>query len=143
MILPVRAGTGHVEQLARARNVELVVDTGLDEAAVVERYQMALMTVCAARLEPFGLTSIESMGSGTPVVAINEAGFRESVVDGITGLLVDPDAVSLASGIGRLVSNPALIDKMGVAGREEVLSRWTWKRTADQLEQILQDASRS
>ena len=143
VILPVRGGTQGIEQLARMRDVELVIDTGLDEAAVVERYQGALMTVCAARLEPFGLTSIESMGCGTPVVAINEAGFRESVVDEVTGLLVEPDADALAAAIGRLRGDPALAVQMGSAGRSEVLSHWTWKRTADQLESILLEASRS
>jgi glycosyltransferase involved in cell wall biosynthesis len=143
MILPVRGGTERVEQLARARNVEVGIDTGLDEAGIVERFQMALVTACAARLEPFGLTAIESMGCGTPVVAINEGGFRESVTNGVTGILVEPDAKSLAAGIGKLASDASLAAKMGAAGRLEVLDRWTWKRTTDQLEQILIEASKS
>ena len=143
LILPVPGGTEQLEQLARTRNVELVIDTGLDETTVVERFRMALMTVCAARLEPFGLTAVESMGCGTPVVAINEAGFRESVVNGVTGLLVEPDAGSLAAGIGLLALDVALVARMGAAGRKNVLERWTWKRTTDQIEQILVDASRS
>ncbi len=143
MILPVRGGTERVEQLARARNVEVGIDTGLDEAGIVERFQMALVTACAARLEPFGLTAIESMGCGTPVVAINEGGFRESVTNGVTGILVEPDAKSLAAGIGKLASDASLAAKMGAAGRLEVLDRLTWKRTTDQLEQILIEASKS
>ena len=142
MILPVRNGTERIEELARARNVELLIDTGLDEAAVVDRYRRALMTVCAARLEPFGLTPIESMGCGTPVVAINEAGYRESVVDGITGLLVEPDPASIAKGIARLAEDPELLTVLGAAGRADVVERWTWKRSADQLEGILEDARR-
>jgi glycosyltransferase involved in cell wall biosynthesis len=142
IILPRSGGTSRVEELARARNVELVIDTGLDEPAVVDRYQRALMTVCAARLEPFGLTPIESMGCGTPVVAINEAGYRESVVDGVTGILVEPDMASLAAGIARLADDAALSAKLGAAGRADVLERWTWKRTGDQMEDILEHARR-
>jgi glycosyltransferase involved in cell wall biosynthesis len=100
------------------------------------------MTVCAARLEPFGLTPIESMGCGTPVVAINEAGYRESVVDGITGLLVEPDPASIAKGIARLAGDPELLTVLGAAGRADVVERWTWKRSADQLQGILEDARR-
>jgi glycosyltransferase involved in cell wall biosynthesis len=140
IILPVRGGVEQLEELARKREVDLVIDTGLDEAAVVERYQSALMTACAARLEPFGLTAIESMACGTPVVAINEGGFRESVMDGVTGLLVEPDVESLAAGIRRIAGDAALTATMGAAGRAAVLERWTWKRTADQLEGILEDA---
>jgi glycosyltransferase involved in cell wall biosynthesis len=143
LILPVRGGTQEIEELAERRQVDLVIDTGLSEADVVERYRMALMTVCAARLEPFGLTSIESMACGTPVVAIDEGGFRESVVEGVTGLLVQPDADALAAAIERLSIDPALAARMGSAGRKEVLQRWTWKRTADQLEDILLGATRS
>ena len=104
---------------------------------------MALMTVCAARLEPFGLTAIESMACGTPVVAIDEGGFRESVVEGVTGVLVQLDADALAAASERLTRDPAIASTMGSAGRKEVLKRWTWKRTADQMEGILLGASRS
>jgi glycosyltransferase involved in cell wall biosynthesis len=142
IILPVPGGTAEIEELARERHVQLAIDTGLDEAEVVERYQSALMTVCAARLEPFGLTSIESMACGTPVVAVNEGGYRESVIDDVTGLLVEPDAESLAAGIWRLSGDAALTAKLGATGRSEVLERWTWKRTAGQLEVILEDAGR-
>lgn len=140
IILPRPGGTSRVEELARARNVDLAIESGLDEAGLIERYQDVLLTVCAARLEPFGLSAIESIGCGTPVVAVREAGFRESVVDGVTGILVEPDAASLAAGIARLGDDTRLAAKMGAAGRADVLERWTWKRTGDQMEAILEDA---
>ena len=140
VVAPRPGGAEWLERLARERGVLLAIDVGLDESALIERYQHALATVCVARLEPFGLTAIESMACGTPVIAIREAGFRESVTDGRTGMLVEPDPAALAAGIDQLVADPAAAVKMGKAGRDDVVARWTWERTVTQVEDMLETA---
>ena len=140
MVTPRPGGAAALAKLATANAVELIVDVSLSEEALVERYQLALATVCASRLEPFGLTAIESMACATPVVAIREAGFRESVTDGVTGVLVDPEPAALADGIGGLVAVSGTVAAMGKAGREDVIARWTWDRTVSQVERILESA---
>ena len=142
LVMPRLDGTSAVKKLAEQLGVELTVDVSVDEDRFVECYQRSLATVCAARLEPFGLTPIESMACGTPVIAFGEGGFRESVVDGETGLLVEPSVAGLAAGIARLADDPALVERMGRRGREEVTARWTWTRTVDQMEEILSRESR-
>jgi glycosyltransferase involved in cell wall biosynthesis len=142
LVLPRVDGTAYIKQLAHDLKVEVTIDVSVDEERFVECYQRALATICAARLEPFGLTPIESMGCGTPVVAFREAGFRESVIDGETGFLVEPNIDSLAEGIRKLASDPALVETMGARGREEVTRRWTWTRTCDQMEEMLERESR-
>lgn len=137
LVLPRAGATESLEQLAHERHVELVIEVSVDEARLVESCRSAIATVCAARLEPFGLTAIESMACGTPVVAIREAGYRETVIDGETGFLVEPNAAGIANGILRLSGDPALVERMGARGREEVLRRWTWERTGEQMEEIL------
>jgi len=141
LVLPRADSTEVVDRLAHERDVQLIVDVGVGEEKFIECYQRAIATVCAARLEPFGLTPIESMACGTPAVAIRESGYRESIIDGETGFLVEPDAESLARGIQRLVSDPALVESMGARGREEVARRWTWTRTGDQMDEILRGIS--
>jgi glycosyltransferase involved in cell wall biosynthesis len=137
VVLPRPGGTESLERLARELDVELTIETGIDEAAMVERYRQALATVCAARLEPFGLTAVESMACGTPVVAIREGGFRESVADGRTGFLVDPDAGHIADAIGSLVADPRLVRRMSVAAREAAVNDWSWDQSAARMEAIL------
>jgi glycosyltransferase involved in cell wall biosynthesis len=67
-------------------------------------YENAAALVTAAQ-EDFGLTPLEAMGFGTPVVAIDAGGFRETVVDEVTGLLfATPDAVSLGRSLDRASS---------------------------------------
>ena len=133
-------GADELHALAQGEGVELAIESQLDDALLAARYQRALMTVCAARLEPFGLTALESMACGTPVVAIDEAGYRETVVDGETGLLVEPNADALAAGIAALLGDPARRRRMGAAGRELTERCWTWPKSVARLEAILQRA---
>jgi len=78
--------------------------TEVSDAGLRWLYENAAALVTAAQ-EDFGLTPLEAMGFGTPVVAIDAGGFRETVVDGVTGLLfATPDAASLGRSLDRASS---------------------------------------
>jgi glycosyltransferase involved in cell wall biosynthesis len=72
------------------------------------------------------------MSCGVAVLATTGGALPEVVgTDGETGLLVAPDDPSaLAGGIARLLDDPELRAKLGAAGRERVISRFTWQVTA-------------
>jgi glycosyltransferase involved in cell wall biosynthesis len=140
VILPRPAGAEMLERAARERGVALSVEVGVDEATLISRYRAALATVCAARLEPFGLTALESMACGTPVIAVREGGFQESVLDGATGFLIEPGPDAIANAVARLRDDPELASRMRRAAREHVL-RWTWEKSGRRLEAILQAAA--
>jgi len=75
----------------------------------------------ASRWEGFGLVFAEAMAAAKPVVATRVSAVPEVVLDGETGLLVEPDDVEgLASAIGRMVSDGALRARMGSAGYRRV-----------------------
>jgi glycosyltransferase involved in cell wall biosynthesis len=81
--------------------------------------------------ELLGLTLLEAMASGTPVIASRVGGLPEVVRDGETGYLVAPGNVDeLRARIGELVGNPERARRMGEAGRELVLERFTWEHCA-------------
>jgi len=141
IVTPVASEIDWIRDLAGNLGIELVIEQGIDEADLVERYQSALATVCAARLEPFGLSAIESMACATPVIAVKEGGFRESVLAGETGLLVDRDPEAMATAISELAGNTAHAQAMGRRGRDEVCGRWTWELSGSRLESILYKAS--
>jgi len=71
---------------------------------VSEKMLRSLYSRCEGHIttaidEDFGLTPLEAMASGKPVVATKEGGYLETVLDGITGRLVPPDPVEIAKAI--------------------------------------------
>ena len=137
LVMPVNDDSAWLEQLAASLRVRLIVESDLDEEQLVERYQRALATCCAARLEPFGLTPLESMASGTPAIAVRQGGFRESIEDGVTGWLVEPAAEAFATRLEALIADPGLADRVGAAGRAAVLKQWTWAQSGHRIEDLV------
>jgi glycosyltransferase involved in cell wall biosynthesis len=81
--------------------------------------------------ELLGLSVIEAMASGTPVVCSRIGGLPEVVDDGVTGVLVEPgDVHELADAVRRLVTDPEKAERMGRAGRERALELFTWDHCA-------------
>jgi glycosyltransferase involved in cell wall biosynthesis len=71
--------------------------------------------------EPYGLVPLEAMSSGRPIVASRSGGIVETVVDGVTGFLVDRgDVEGLTERVERLARDPSLRARMGAAGRRHV-----------------------
>ncbi|KKR30353.1 MAG: Mannosyl transferase [Candidatus Woesebacteria bacterium GW2011_GWA1_39_8] len=81
-------------------NVELIGRVSVEELYTL--YANAKGFIALARDEDFGMTVVEAMAAGTPVIAFNGGGFKESVVDGITGVLInDTDETTLENAIER------------------------------------------
>ncbi|SDR74767.1 Glycosyltransferase involved in cell wall bisynthesis [Friedmanniella luteola] len=100
-------------------------------AAMPALLRSADAVVCAPWYEPFGLVPLEAMACGVPVVAAAVGGMLDSVVEGVTGLLVPPrDPAALSVALGRLLADPDRRARMGAAGRQRVLERYTWPTVA-------------
>ena len=97
----------------------------------------AAVMVYAPRLEPFGYAPLEANACGVPVVAVAEGGVRETVVDGITGLLVAHEPAAMAAGVTRLLQDPALARQLGTNARQAVESKWNLPYATDRIEQYL------
>jgi glycosyltransferase involved in cell wall biosynthesis len=95
------------------------------------------VVVLPSRSEPFGRVLIEAMALRKPVIASNDGGPAEIVIDGTTGLLVAPgDPRDLAEAILTLARDPALRKSMGAAGRKRVQERFTIDRHVAQIERL-------
>jgi glycosyltransferase involved in cell wall biosynthesis len=89
--------------------------------------------------EPFGQVIIEAMIAGKPVVATRGGGVPEIVREGFTGLLVPMgDALAMADAVCQILSDPGMAARMGLAGRERVLRRFTVEVTARRLEFVFE-----
>jgi glycosyltransferase involved in cell wall biosynthesis len=91
--------------------------------------------------ETFGISCLEAMAFGLPVVATRAGGLPEVVEDGVTGLLVPPgDTHALAEAIGRLLRDPDLRRRLGEAGRERVLARFTAEHVVKEMIPVYEHA---
>jgi glycosyltransferase involved in cell wall biosynthesis len=77
--------------------------------------------------EALGRTAVEAMGVGRPVVASRIGGLPFTVADGATGLLCEPgDPQDLARKFEALLDDPALRERMGLAGRRRFEQHYSW-----------------
>jgi glycosyltransferase involved in cell wall biosynthesis len=75
------------------------------------------------------------MACGKPVVGVNEGGVKETVVDHVTGLLIERDSHKFANAVECLLGDPELRVQYGQHGREHVLNHWSWEKAVEKLEQ--------
>ena len=128
------------------RMQELVAELGLQESVIFTGFRKDIASILLAidvavqpsLSENLGGT-IESLLMECPTVATRVGGMTDSVVDGKTGVLVEPsDPVSLADGILRMLRDPAEARRYGLAGRKRMLDGFTLRRTADGLANLYQ-----
>jgi glycosyltransferase involved in cell wall biosynthesis len=133
----VLVGGGGEEQRIR----RLVAETGLLDRVVFTGflsnpsplYPLFDLYVATSLKEGLPLAPLEAMAAGVPVVVTDVPGHRDVVVHGETGLLVPAeDSRALAEAVAGLVADPARRRKMGEAGRERVLERFTVRRMVDE-----------
>jgi glycosyltransferase involved in cell wall biosynthesis len=94
-------------------------------------YRSTDVLACAPWYEPFGLTPLEAMACGVPVVGYAVGGIAESVIDGVTGCLVPPrDITALSGALRSLLGDDMRRMSFASAAVDRVRSRYTWDRTA-------------
>jgi len=113
-----------------------VVFTGsVAEKELSRLYQQTVVYLYTAPQEDFGMGIVEAMAHGIPVVAWENAGPGEIVINGQTGFLIKPyDLVDFGKKALELLTNKKLNKKMGQAGFSRVEEKFTWKRHIDMLE---------
>jgi glycosyltransferase involved in cell wall biosynthesis len=95
------------------------------------------VVACVPWYEPFGIVPLEAMACGMPVVASAVGGLTDTVVDGVTGVLVPPrDPSALARALHSLLADQARREACGLAGLDRVGVRYTWNRIAEDTERV-------
>lgn len=87
--------------------------------------------------EGFGIVYLEANAYGKPVIAGDSGGVRDAVVDGVNGLLVDPESVEdIAAATVKLCNDESLRKKLGEQGRERV-KEFSWEKQVEKLAKAL------
>ena len=138
------AGRGDAEPALRA----LVSELGLDEAVQLPGFvsetekrtllRRAWLHALTSPKEGWGISNLEAAGCGTPTIASDSPGLRDSVVHGETGYLVPHgDVNALAERMRQVLESPALRERLG-AGARSFAERFTWDRAATGTERHLE-----
>lgn len=137
--LVVAGGTGagdpdaaRLRALAAARGVaDRVRFIGpVERGAVPALLRSADVVVCVPWYEPFGMVALEAMACARPVVASAVGGLVDTVVDGVTGVLVAPRRPRELAAVLRHLLGSSMLGAYGVAGRDRALARYGWDRVA-------------
>lgn len=115
----------------------------VSEEEKLELFRRAWVHVLTSPKEGWGITNLEAAACGTPTVASDSPGLRDSVVDGETGFLVPHGQVdALAARIGALIGGSALRADMGRNARL-FAQRFTWDQAAAATESFLSRVARA
>lgn len=140
------------EQAYERKIRAMCTSLGLDGIVMFAGFRTDIADVMAAfdilafpsYAEAFGLVLIEAMAMERPVVASNCDGVLDIVLDGVTGIHVNPrDPQQLADAIEKLGNDPELRRKMGKAGRKRVEELFDQRRQIHRLEEIYYDLLRT
>lgn len=80
--------------------------TNVSEPTLIGLYSECEGFITTAIDEDFGITPLEAMASGKPVVATKEGGYLETIIDGHTGILVSPDVDEIVKAVNKISENP-------------------------------------
>jgi glycosyltransferase involved in cell wall biosynthesis len=118
-------------RLARKLNVQdrLVCTGRVDPDDLPALLRSADLLVSTAPYEPVGMTALQAMACGTPVVAAAAGAEQDAVVDKTTGLILPPGPpAQLALRVRRLLANSLRLEAYGIAATDRARSRYSWER---------------
>jgi glycosyltransferase involved in cell wall biosynthesis len=140
------ADTAYVTLAEFARTLGIsdrVIFTGkVTGAAMPSLLRSADIVLSTCQYEPSGMTSLQAMACGTPVIAHPVGGHADAIVDGTTGILVPPGRPALlAQRIRQLLAHPMLLEAYGVAAADRAKSRYSWDRIAAETLAVYEKAT--
>ncbi len=101
-------------------------------------YAQHSVTSSSGDQEGFPLSLAEAAGHALPLVSTIHSGINENIIDGVTGFLVQEyDYEAMAEKIIYLIQNPDIVEKMGKAGREHIMSLCNPEKRIESIKQIL------
>jgi len=109
---------------------------GVPQEDLVALISAADLCVHPSSREPFGLAVVEEMACAKPVVALDSGALPEIIDNMVDGVIVDSMGRTLGDSILAILSDPALMRRMGAAARDKVTDKFTWDKTASRLEEI-------
>ncbi len=131
-----------VQKLANQLAVILEIKHRIEDVELIDILNRAKMMLYAPRLEPFGYAPVEASACGLPVIAVAEGGVRETIQEGVNGILIEHEPQQMADAVERLLQDDALHQRLSQRAPEHVESRWSFQCSIDMLEKRLSARSK-
>ncbi len=130
------------ESVSPRPGVTVINDLTPGDPRLSEVLSRTTVLAMPSKVDTFGYASLEAMAHGAAVVASTVGAHDELIVDGETGLLVEPDDEdALVAALDLLVGDPGRAAAMGAAGRERFAERFDARTTTAALLDVLHDAA--
>ncbi len=104
-----------------------------NDTALRDCYSRSRIVICFGYNEPFGLIPLEAMSCGSVVVALDEGGYKDSIKNNKTGILVKKDAKYIAKTLDTLLDNKAFLKQLAKNAITDMHENWQWERGAEQI----------
>jgi alpha-1,3/alpha-1,6-mannosyltransferase len=124
-----------VDKLGIRNQVEFLRSPGDQEKLWLLKNALTLIYTPAN--EHFGIVPLEAMYCETPVIAVNSGGPTETIVDGYTGWLRDPNSYEFSRAMQGVIDNLKHLDKVGAQGKERVEKHFSFQAFGDELQEAV------
>jgi len=111
----------------------------LNDIQIRDIYRKTKILVASSYNELLGMIPLEAMGCGVVVLAVDEAGYKETIKDTENGFLIKRDAKSFGNKINYLLENKNLLKKMSHNASQNVQKFWDWDERTRELEKMLKE----
>lgn len=120
-------------KLAEKLKVKMTLLENISEKELIDWYNRASVLVHASITGPFSLTPLEAMACGLFVVAVDDGGYAETIIDGETGFLTKRDPLIFAQKIETVLEDD-LTKKRSKMLRKYAMKNWSWEKAVVNLE---------
>jgi glycosyltransferase involved in cell wall biosynthesis len=132
-----RKSVDYLEQLRqRAAGLPVRFVIRPTDSELIELYRSSHALLFTPRSEDFGIVPLEAMAAGTPVLAVNAGGPRETVVDGVTGWLLPGTPEAFAEKMRGLMSESLDMAFFRAAARRQA-THFGWDRMIDRIDEVM------
>lgn len=123
-----------INKIAEECEVRIELKHRISDAEIVDLLNRARVMLYAPRLEPFGYAPLEANACGAPVIAVAEGGVRETIQDGVNGILVEQEPESMAAAIESIMLDDELHNRLSSQAQKLARKIWSLGPSIDRLE---------